>query len=85
MGWPKNWKDMIHHVYRMTRDEFIDVLTVYCQDREKGDKHHLRHTDKLARSGSPMMLYRKSEIGLARNDNKLIVVKYRPHAGVVKW
>ena len=42
----------------MTRLQFVAVLTDYCKDREKGDKHHLRRTDKLAHARSPMMLYR---------------------------
>ena len=58
LGWPQTWEGMIHHVSRMSKGEFVDVLEAYCQGREKGDKHHLRHTDQAARSRSPMMLYR---------------------------
>jgi hypothetical protein len=58
IGWPKTWEGMIRHVSSISKDEFIGVLTTYCQDRAKGDKHHLRLADKLARSRSPMMLYR---------------------------
>ena len=57
-GWPETWEGMIRHISSMSKDEFIRVLESYCQGREKGDKHHLRRTDKLARSRSPMMLYR---------------------------
>jgi hypothetical protein len=57
-GWPDSWENMIWHVSRMSKGEFIHFLETYCRNREKGDKHHLRLTDKLARSRSPMMLYR---------------------------
>ena len=58
LGWPQTWEGLIHHVSRMRKGEFVHVLETYCQGREKGDKHHLRRTDQLARSRSPMMLYR---------------------------
>jgi hypothetical protein len=56
--WPDTWEALIHHVGGLSRNEFVQVLESYCQTREKGDKHHLRSTDKVARSRSPMMLYR---------------------------
>jgi hypothetical protein len=58
IGWPQTWKEYIDLVSRMTRLQFVDVLTEYSKDRKKGDKHHLRYTDKLANARSPMMLYR---------------------------
>lgn len=58
IGWPQTWKDYVSLVSRMTRLQFVDVLTKYCRDRKKGDKHHLRQTDRLANARSPMMLYR---------------------------
>jgi hypothetical protein len=58
LGWALRWEDMVRRVAGMSRDEFVHVLEAYCQGREKGDKHHLRLTDKLARARSPMMLYR---------------------------
>jgi hypothetical protein len=42
----------------MTKFQFVEVLTNYCNGRNQGDKHHLRATDKLANSRSPMMMYR---------------------------
>lgn len=57
-GWPGTWEGYIRHLSRMSKSKFSDFLGTYCQGREKGDKHHLRFTDKLARSRSPMMLYR---------------------------
>jgi hypothetical protein len=58
IGWPQTWKGYVGLVSRMTRLEFVDALTAYCKNRDKGDKHHLRRTDKLANARSPMMLYR---------------------------
>lgn len=58
LNWPARWEGTIRHLSAMSRSEFIHVLEEYYQNREKGDKHHLRLTDKLARSRSPMMLYR---------------------------
>ena len=58
IGWPQTWKGYVNLVSTMSRLQFVDVLTEYCKDRKKGDKHHRRHTDKLANARSPMMLYR---------------------------
>lgn len=58
IGWPETWESCIRHVSRMRKDEFVYALEEYCRAREMGDKHHLRRTDKIARSRSPMMLYR---------------------------
>lgn len=58
IGWPETWEGVSRHISRMSKDEFIHTLETYSRDREKGDKHHLRLTDTLARSRSPMMLYR---------------------------
>ena len=57
-GWPNTWEGMIHYVSSLHKSEFIGLLETYCQGRDVGDKHHLRFTDKFARSRSPMMLYR---------------------------
>ncbi|HSK87311.1 MAG TPA: DUF429 domain-containing protein [Anaerolineales bacterium] len=58
IGWPQTWKGYVSLVSKLTRLEFVDLLTAYCKNRESGDKHHLRRTDKLANARSPMMLYR---------------------------
>lgn len=58
LGWPADWEGMIRHVASMSKAEFVHALESYCQAREAGDKHHLRFTDRIARSRSPMMLYR---------------------------
>jgi hypothetical protein len=57
-GWPRTWEGYISYVAGMSKSEFVNVLETYCRRREKGDKHHLRSTDKLAKARSPMMLYR---------------------------
>ena len=57
-GWPVTWEGMVRHVAGMSKVEFVHALESYCQGREAGDKHHLRFTDRIARSRSPMMLYR---------------------------
>jgi hypothetical protein len=58
IGWPQTWQGYVDLVSNMTRLQFVEILTEYCKDRKKGDKHHLRQTDKLANARSPMMLYR---------------------------
>jgi len=58
IGWPQTWNDYVDLISKMTKLQFAETLTEYCKSREKGDKYHLRHTDKLANARSPMMLYR---------------------------
>jgi hypothetical protein len=58
LRWPRTWEGYVGFVAKMTKPQFIDTLLNYCKGRDKGDKHHLRVTDKLAHSRSPMMLFR---------------------------
>jgi hypothetical protein len=58
LHWPRTWDGYIGFTAGMTKSQFVDILTNYCGSRKKGDKHHLRITDRLAHSRSPMMLYR---------------------------
>jgi hypothetical protein len=58
LHWPRTWDGYVGFVARMTKPQFVAALLNYCSDRNSGDKHHLRVTDKLARSRSPMMLFR---------------------------
>ncbi len=58
LHWPQTWNGYVSLVASMTRPQFVNALTNYCSGRNKGDKYHLRVTDRLARSRSPMMLYR---------------------------
>jgi hypothetical protein len=57
IGWPTSWAGYVRYVDGMSKEEFVDQLAKYRQGRTKGDKQHLRQTDKLANSRSPMMLY----------------------------
>lgn len=57
MGWPLTWADYVGCIAAMSQQEFEDLLTVYRQARQAGDKHHLRVTDAKAKSISPMMLH----------------------------
>lgn len=41
----------------MDEQKFVDTMKEYRQPRPKGDKHHFRDTDKIAKSCSPMMLF----------------------------
>jgi hypothetical protein len=57
IGWPRTWTGYVRHVSTITKPEFVETLAKYRAGREKGDKQHLRQTDELANSRSPMMLY----------------------------
>ncbi|MDP3106050.1 MAG: DUF429 domain-containing protein [Candidatus Methanoperedens sp.] len=57
LGWPLSWKDYVGVIDKMGKQEFVDTLKKYRQPRPKGDKHHFRDTDKIAKSCSPMMLF----------------------------
>lgn len=57
IGWPRTWEGYVGHVGEMTKLEFVETLAKYREGREKGDKQHLRRTDELANSRSPMMLF----------------------------
>jgi len=58
LGWPQSWAGYVGLIGTLTKTEFVEMLAKYRNSRETGDKHHLRLTDKLAHSRSPMMLYR---------------------------
>ena len=58
LDWSRTWDGYVSVVTGMAKSQFADALTNYCHGRKKGDKHHLRLTDRLAHSRSPMMLYR---------------------------
>jgi hypothetical protein len=56
--WPPTWDGYVDFIARMGKSQFVNTLLNYCNNRERGNKHHLRLTDKLANARSPMMLYR---------------------------
>ncbi len=57
LAWPPDWSETVDRVAAMPREEFEKLLTVYKARRPKGDKEHLRTTDRIAESLSPMKLY----------------------------
>ena len=53
MDWPRSWVDYIDmQVAPLSRKGWRDILHNYKRPRPKGDKEHLRRTDKLAGSVS---------------------------------
>lgn len=57
LGWPFSWESYVCIVSGMEKDGFEKTLTDYKSSRPSGDKHHLRETDRRAKSQSPMTLY----------------------------
>lgn len=57
LGWPAEWAGVVGRVAAMDMDAFAALLKRYRTPRPRGDKQHLRPTDALAASASPMMLY----------------------------
>ena len=57
LGWPKVWRDCIRYVADLGKDAFEQALNDYRQAQPYGRKEHLRRTDKLAKSLSPMKLH----------------------------
>lgn len=53
---PKTWSDYVSHFADMGKQQFRRVLTDYRSLRPKGDKHHKRKCDELAKSQSPQTL-----------------------------
>src|SRR5579859_689901 len=56
--WPQNWQGYMSIIASMSKGEFEATLHSYRATRSPGDKLHLRATDQLAGSVSPMMLHR---------------------------
>ncbi len=57
LGRATTWEDSVNWLTAGDRQAFEKILTDYRTPRPKGDKQHLRVTDVLAESCSPMMLY----------------------------
>ena len=57
MGWPQTWEGYVHHLSPLTKKDFDALLKTYRDARPSGDKQHLRRTDEIASSKSPMMMY----------------------------
>ncbi|MFH0904605.1 MAG: DUF429 domain-containing protein, partial [Methanobacteriota archaeon] len=54
---PWNQDGYVGKIDEMDLQEFVDTMKEYRQTRSKGDKHHFRDTDRIAKSCSPMMLF----------------------------
>ncbi len=57
LGWPRSWAGYVGVVAGMDMAAFEAALAAYREGRPPGDRQHLRATDALADSRSPMMLY----------------------------
>lgn len=58
MLWPQNsWEEFVGFISQMSLKEFDKELRDYREERPKGDKQHLRSTDKAAGAKSAMMMY----------------------------
>ncbi len=57
LGWPSAWDEYVRLFGSLTKTEFVQLIDNYRSAQPAGSKHHLRATDKLAKSCSPMMLY----------------------------
>ncbi len=57
LGWPLSWMDYVGVIDKMGKQKFEDTLKEYRKQKPKGDKHHLRDTDRIAKSCSPMMIH----------------------------
>ncbi len=57
LGWPSGWRDCVIHVAQLGKSAFEQALNDYRNARPAGQKEHLRETDRLARSQSPMKLH----------------------------
>ncbi|WP_190303612.1 DUF429 domain-containing protein [Pseudanabaena sp. UWO311] len=57
LQWGKTWAEYVERVGQMSKQEFVETLNQYRQDRPVGDREHLRQTDKFAGAISPMKVY----------------------------
>ena len=57
LQWGETWAEYVDRIGKMTKQEFVEVLNQYRQDREIGDREHLRQTDRLTGAISPMKVY----------------------------
>ena len=56
-GYPLQWEDLMDVVSQIDKKEWEQILNRYRENRDAGDKQHLRATDKIAEAISPMMVY----------------------------
>jgi hypothetical protein len=58
LNWPETWKEYVQLVASMGKTAFEETVARYRESRPAGDKLHLRVTDRLVLSRSPMMMHR---------------------------
>lgn len=58
LRWPETWAGYVAHLQAMDGDmrQWERTLRNYWVKQPRGDQHHLRRADELAKSRSPMML-----------------------------
>ena len=56
LGWPREWRALVAHCARLSRDELRATLDAYRAGRPPGRKYAHRATDLPAGSSSPMKL-----------------------------
>ena len=57
LQWGKTWAEYVDRIGQMSKQEFVEILNQYRQDRPAGDREHLRQTDREAGAISPMKVY----------------------------
>lgn len=57
-GWPTDWRAYVEFALGLGKSGFVSALEAYKAPRKKGDKEHLRRTDRLVGSLSPQKLDR---------------------------
>ena len=57
LQWGKTWAEYVDRIGQMSKQEFVETLNQYRQDRAIGDREHLRQTDRGAGAISPMKVY----------------------------
>jgi hypothetical protein len=57
LQWGTTWAEYVDRIGQMSKQEFVETLNLYRQDRAMGDREHLRQTDRGAGAISPMKVY----------------------------
>ena len=57
LKWDPDWESYVNRLTKLDMKGWEQLLANYRRQRPEGDKQHLRRTDRLARSLSPMMMH----------------------------
>ena len=57
LQWDPDWESYVSFLSKKEMEDWDQLLREYRSQRPKGDKQHLRETDRRAQSKSPMMMY----------------------------